>query len=150
MTFRPACMAAVLLLSLSWQAVAAPRVGRTTAPDESSTAKDPKRVLAQLVSKHATESGLNRELGSYSLSPELVQLRRYAEPGQKQIKVVCIVSIALKDSRDVLVAEVRGTASAVGGGAFDALDAASRAAVMRVPSALAKLRGVNDSEIARR
>jgi hypothetical protein len=102
------------------------------------------------VSRQAAESGVDRELQGYSLSPKLLQLRRYADPGRKGLKVVCIVSIALKDPSDVLVAEVRGTASALDGSARAALEAASYAAVMRVPPALAKLRGTAGSEIARR
>lgn len=151
MTFRLACLAAIgSLLSLTGGASAGEPHAARAASEKAASSSDAGRALAQLVSRQAAESGLDRELQGYSLSPKLLQLRRYVEPGRKQLKVVCIVSIALKDPRDVLVAEVRGTASAIDGGAQAALEAASYAAVMRVPSALAKLRGAADSEIARR
>ncbi len=141
--------AAVFFLSATLNAVAEPRT-RSAAATKGAAAKDPKLALPRLVSKHAAESGIDRELRGYSLSPQLVQLRRYVEPGQDQLKVICIVSIALKDPSDSLVGEVKGTASTSDGNALDALDAAARAAVLRVPSALAKLRASSDSKLARR
>jgi hypothetical protein len=156
MTLRSA-LTGLLCASLlvSPLATGAPRpakiaVQAATAPD--GTDARIKRALGDAVAQHAAASGLAKTLQGYSLSPALVQLRRYTEPGQKQAKVVCIVSVALKDPRDNLLAEVRGSASASGAGAspLGALDAAAQAAVMRVPAALAKLRGESGAQIAQR
>lgn len=108
-------------------------------------------ALQRAVTRHVAESGIGDSLRGYALAPAIVQLRRYAEPSGKQTKVVCIVSLAVKNHRAELLAEVRGSAAAVGGTALDALDAAAGSAVSRVPEMLAKLeRERADDRVARR
>lgn len=95
------------------------------------------KALREAVAHHVADAGLVDSLRGYSLSPAIVQLRRYVDG--KHTKVVCVVSLALKtDSQDV-VAEIRGSAATVGGTSLEALDAAAHSAVSRLPDALSKL-----------
>ena len=154
MTLRPASIAlfcvGVLAASLASAETRPAKVAVSAVSVPPGTDARFKRALGDAISQHASAAGLAESMQGYSLAPALVQLRRYTEPGQKQAKVVCIVSLALKDPHDALVAEVRGNASAFGGTALEALDAAAQAAVMRVPAALAKLRGASDVQVAQR
>lgn len=108
------------------------------------------RALQEAVTRHVSQSGIGSSLRGYALAPAIVQLRRYAEPGTKQTKVVCIVSLAVKNQREELVADVRGSASAIGGSSLDAVDAAASSAVSRVPAVLSKLEGEPTERVARR
>src|ERR1041384_7965699 len=127
-----ACLAAPLTASEPARAEAA--------AVESSKAQV-QRALQQAVTKHVAQSGIGSSLRGYALAPAIVQLRRYAEPGTKQTKVVCIVSLAVKNQNEELLAEVRGSAAALGGSSLDAVDAAAGSAVSRVPEVLSKLQG---------
>ena len=86
-----------------------PGVDTSGAPN----AADPRiqRALNRYVAQHLAQSGLEGSLRGYSLSPALVQLRRYADPGQKQTKFVCVVSLSLQNQQREIIAEVRGTAA---------------------------------------
>lgn len=150
MTFRPTALAFLgLTLSIACWSPDDARA-ETTKTETSASRASLERTLAQLIAEHAESSGLSQDLRGYSLAPRLVQMRRYTEPGQKRVKLVCIVSLALKDPQSALVAEVTGNAAGFGASERDVLDAAARAAVMRVPTALARLRGDSPSEVARR
>jgi hypothetical protein len=109
-------------------------------------------ALEKAVTRHVAKAGLSGALGRYSLAPSVVQLRRYADPGKAQFKVVCVVSLAIKGERDELVGEVRGSAAALGAtaSAMDALDAAAESAVGRMPAALSKLQGASNERVAQR
>src|SRR5690349_8506766 len=76
------------------------RVSAATAP----AGTDPRlRVALQnSVAQRLTEAGLTRSLEGYSLSPSLVQLRSYIEPGQKHARLVCVVGFALSSDRGVV------------------------------------------------
>jgi hypothetical protein len=97
-------------------------------------------------------SGLDRtsSSGEYSVSVSLVQLRRYVGPDGHEPRVVCIVDLALRDARDVLVGSVRGRATTDGTRFAPSLDAAARSAVARVPDLLhaAEARSQNEAEVA--
>lgn len=112
------------------------RVSAATAP----AGTDPRlRVALQnSVAQRLTEAGLTRSLEGYSLSPSLVQLRSYVEPGQKQARLVCIVGLALSSDRGV-VADVRGSVVTIGTSQLSAVDAAAQAAVARLPAVLSQL-----------
>jgi hypothetical protein len=106
------------------------------------------RALREAVAHHVADAGLADSLRGYSLSPALVQLRRYVDG--KQTKIVCVVSLALKSEGNDILAEIRGSAAAVGGTSLEALDAAAGSAVSRVPEALSKLQVDGGSRVARR
>ncbi len=135
--------------------LAAPLVVTEPARAESgSSAKSSKaelqRALQSAVTRHVAGSGLAGSLQGYALAPAIVQLRQYSDPGTKQTKVVCIVSLVVKNQREELVAEVRGSAAALGGAPVDAVDAAVGSAVSRMPEVLAKLPRAEDDRVARR
>jgi hypothetical protein len=111
------------------------------APQTAPTRGSLQQALERAVTRHVAKAGLSSALGGYSLAPSVVQLRRYADPGKGQTKVVCVVSLAIKGERDELLGEVRGSAAALGSSAsaMDALDAAAESAVGRMPEALSKL-----------
>lgn len=108
------------------------------------------QALERAVTRHVARSGLGSSLRGYALAPAIVQLRRYAEPGNKHGKVVCIVSLAVTTQHKELLAEVRGSAAALGDASVDAVDAAAAAAVSRVPEVLSQLHGDAPARVARR
>jgi hypothetical protein len=119
------------------------RVSAATAP----AGTDPRlRVALQnSVAQRLTEAGLTRSLEGYSLSPSLVQLRSYVEPGQKHARLVCIVGLALSSDRGV-VANIRGSAMTVGTSQLSAVDAAAQAAVARLPAVLSQLQARDSND----
>lgn len=109
-----------------------------------------KIALQNSVTQRLTEAGLNRSLAGYSLSPSLVQLRSYVEPGQKHARLVCIVGLALSNDRGVL-AIVRGSVVTIGTSQVSAVDAAAQAAVARLPAVLSQLQARdNNDRVAQR
>lgn len=142
MKSRKASFALVLASSLavSFAAVAhadsSPRVEAASAP--AGTDARLKMALQTSVTQRLAEAGLSTSLDGYSLSPSLIQLRPYVEPRQKQARLVCIVGLALKNDRGVL-ADIRGSAATIGASPLEAVDAAARAAVARLPAVLSRL-----------
>jgi hypothetical protein len=136
-----ACLVAPLATSEPARAQSAPAV---------SSKAEAQRALERSITRHLAQSGLGGSLRGYALAPSIVQLRRYAEPGSKRGKVVCIVSLAVTNQRGELLAEVRGSAAAVGGSSAEAVDAAVASAVSRVPDLLSKLQGAPVLRVARR
>ncbi|RYZ05260.1 MAG: hypothetical protein EOO73_20805 [Myxococcales bacterium] len=136
-----ACLAGALTTSEPARAESAPAA---------SSKAELQRALQDAVTRHVARSGVGSSLRGYALAPAIVQLRRYAEPNGKQSKTVCIVSLAVKNQREELVAEVRGSAAALGGSQLDAVDAAASSAVSRVPEVLSKLQGDQTDRVARR
>lgn len=109
-----------------------------------------KIALQNSVTQRLTEAGLNRSLAGYSLSPSLVQLRSYVEPGQKHARLVCIVGLALSNDRGVL-ANVRGSVVTIGTSQVSAVDAAAQAAIARLPAVLSQLQARdNNDRVAQR
>jgi hypothetical protein len=98
---------------------------------ESST----QQALRRIVERHIAEARLAESVSAYTISPALVQLRRYVEPGRK-LKVVCVIDLILSDRQGALLATVRGSVATVGATPHEALDAAAHAAVARLPQAL--------------
>jgi hypothetical protein len=139
---RQASFALLLASSLAVSvAVAAPadssaRVESATAP--AGTDARLKNALRASVAQHLADAGLSGSLAGYSLSPSLVQLRRYVEPGQKHARLVCVVGLALNSDRGVL-ADIRGSASITGASQLDAVDAAAHSAVARLPAILSRI-----------
>lgn len=140
------------LLSASATAAAAgdsaPRINAVRAPagTDSKTRAD----LGEAVRRHLAEAGLEGALKAYSISPSLVQLRRYVEE-PKQAKLVCLVDLALNDEQGRLVTSVQGGATTRGASQSATIDAAARAAVSRLPGALQALaEQKNSAQVAAR
>lgn len=127
-------LAASLAVPLATSSPARAEGGPTAA-----TKAELQRALEQSVTRHVARTGLGSALRGYALAPAIVQLRRYAEPTGTPSKVVCIVSLVVKNQRAELLAEVRGSASALGGSTADAVDAAVGSAMSRMPEVLGKL-----------
>jgi hypothetical protein len=102
-------------------------------------------ALQAAVARHLAEANLSESLSPYTLSPSLVQLRRYVERGGKEYQLVCVVDLALSDAQGTVVASVRGNTAARGASYREAIDAAAGAAVSRLPEALQALQGVRKS-----
>lgn len=139
---RRASFAVVLAGSLALSFAAAARADSSARVEAASapagTDARIKLALRSSVSRQLADAGLSASLNGYSLSPSLVQLRPYVEPGQKQARIVCIVGLALKSERGVL-ADIRGSAATVGTNPLEAVDAAAHAAVARLPAVLSRL-----------
>jgi len=150
MFLRPASLALLCVGLLAAPLAAQPGQTKGGASGGSSQESRLQRAVDEAVARHAAGAGLTESLRGYSLSSSLVQLRRYTEPDTNHRKLVCIVSLALRDERHSLVAEVRGNVSTEGAGELDAIDAAAAVAVSRVPQVLAKLKGDGSSKVATR
>jgi len=107
-----------------------------------------KQALSESIKAQIGQAGLAPKLRGYSISPSLVQLRRFIEPGQKQARTVCVVDLALNDTAKGLVANVRGNASSVGATPLATLDAAAQAAVARLPETLSALQNPERTRVA--
>jgi hypothetical protein len=129
------------LISASATAAAAgdsaPRITAVHAP--SGTDAKARAALSEAVRRHVTEARLETPLKGYSISPSLVQLRRYVEDSPKQAKLVCLVDLALSDEQGRVVASVKGSATTRGASQGETIDAAAQAAVSRLPTALQAL-----------
>jgi hypothetical protein len=93
-----------------------------------------KRALGEVVAREVASAGLGASLEPYSLSPALLQLRRYRQ--RERTELVCVVGLALEDRHGSLVAEVRGSAATSGQSALETLEAATRSAVARLPETI--------------
>ncbi len=134
----PLVLAGSLVVSLAAAAPAdsSARVDAASAPAGTDTRF--KAALRASVSQHLSDAGLSASLAGYSLSPSLVQLRRYIGPGQTTARFVCIVGLALKNDQGLL-ADVRGSATTTSASPLEALDAAAQAAVARLPAVLSRI-----------
>jgi hypothetical protein len=138
-------MAGLFAASLSVAAPAGSSAGVAARSPAARTDPRLQRALSGYVTQHVAASGLEGSLRGYSLSPALIQLRRYVDPGQKEPKFVCVVALSLQNPQREIVAEIRGSAATAGASQLEALDAAAHSAVLRVPGALAKARERADS-----
>lgn len=121
------------------EAAGTPNVNAAEAP--TGTLAGVRKALSESVERQLSEAGLEPSLRRYTISPSLVQLRRYVDQDSKRGKWVCVVDLALRDVHHSVVARVRGNATGGGAGATarDTLDAAAHAAVSRLPQALQAL-----------
>lgn len=104
------------------------------------------RALHVAVTEHLAAAGLESELQGYSVSPSLLQLRRYVDPGQKTTKFVCVVALSVQNESREVLAEIRGSAATQGASQLEAVDAAAHSAVLRVAGALAELKARSPSK----
>ena len=132
-------MPALFAISLAGVAAADKGVQVTAASAPAGTDARFKRALSQSIKSHIGRAGLGAKLNGYSISPALIELRRFIEPGQTQPRTVCVVELALSDPGRGLVASIRGNAASFGATQLDTLDAAAESAVDRLPATLAAL-----------
>jgi hypothetical protein len=139
MSFPQSSLACVLAVGLAVSsASAAPkaaiRVGPETAP--ASIDADTRAAFRHVVTSSVAEAGFAPRR-SYTAYPTIVQLRRYVEPGEKSPTVVCVVSIAVTDDKELLLATVRGSASSRGAATHAVLEVATQSAVRSLVKTLA-------------
>jgi hypothetical protein len=132
-------MPALFAVSLAGVAAADKAVEIAAASAPAGTDARIKQALSESIRAQIGQAGLGAKLRGYSISPALIQLRRFIEPGQKQPRTVCVVELGLHDSARGLLANVRGNASSFGATQLDTLDAAAHAAVDRLPETLSAL-----------
>ena len=138
---------ALLAVSLSGVAAADGGVDVAAASAPAGTDARIKQALSDSIRTQVVTAGLTPKLHGYRLSPALIQLRRFIEPGQKQPRTVCVVELGLNDGGGLL-ANVRGNASSVGASQLATLDAAAHAAVERLPETLSALQNRPRARIA--
>jgi hypothetical protein len=96
-------------------------------------------AVRAVVKQHISQAQLDPALRAYTISPALVQLRRYVESDGNPPSLVCVIELALFDDQKKLVGSVRGSAKAVPADKREALNAAARAAVAELPQLLAAI-----------
>ncbi|HEY4159642.1 MAG TPA: hypothetical protein VGM29_16140 [Polyangiaceae bacterium] len=69
---------------------------------------------------------------AYTLSPALIQLRRFLEDGRRTPTLACVIDIAVSDERGVLIATVRGSTKALNASPRQALEGAADAALRKL------------------
>lgn len=125
-------------------ASAAPKAQAPTATSRSRAPVSSERSNAAAVSealrRHLADAGLTDSLAGYALAPAVAQLRRYVEA--KQLTLVCIVDLSVRDEQGTLLATVQGSAKTQGASAREAIDSATHAAVARLPQALQALQAL--------
>ena len=131
MFFPQSALACVLAFGLAVSsASAAPkasiRVGPETAP--ASVDADTRAAFRHVVTSSVAEAGFSPRR-AYTAYPTIVELRRYVEPGEKSATVACVVSIAVTDDKELLLATVRGSATSRGAATHDVLEVATQSAV---------------------
>jgi len=136
-------LALAAVLAVSSAAAGAPTtpsggVEPATAP--AGTDPEVRQALRLAVAQYLAAAGLDGALEGYSLSPALLQLRRYVDPGQKRTKFVCVVGLSVQNRDRQIVAEIRGSAATLGSSQLDAIDAAAHSAVLRIADTLAQLK----------
>jgi hypothetical protein len=113
------------------------RVNAVRAP--AGTDAKTRAALNESLNRYLADAQLAESLRPYTVSPSLVQLRRYVEDAPTQAKLVCLIDLALNDARGNVVASVRGSATTRDTNPRETIDAAAHAAVSRLPGALQAL-----------
>lgn len=130
--------------SLAAAAPSAATRGLRVTPAAASASVDARAraLLTDAVTRNLASASGETPHGRYSVSPSLVQLRRYVERGgDSRATTVCIVELALTDAHGVIVGITHGSATVVGGTAADAIDAAAHAASSPIPASLLAIEG---------
>jgi len=138
MSFPKSSLACVLALGLAVSsASAAPKAAIRVAPETApaSIGADTRAAFRLVVTASVADAGFSSSR-AYTAYPTIVQLRRYVEPGEKSTTIVCLVSIAATDDKELLVATVRGSATSRGATTHDVLEVATQSAVRSLVKAL--------------
>ena len=137
-------MAFALSSSLAAAAPSTARGGVSVRPVAASSAVDAKTraLLTDAVTRNLARASAGAPLGDYSVSPSLVQLRRYVERGaDSRATIVCIVELALTDAHGAILGVTHGSATVAGGTTADAIEAAARAASSPIAASLRAIEG---------
>jgi len=127
-------------------ASAAPKAkARGTSRSQASASAEASRAAAvnEALRRHLANAGLSDSFPGYVISPSVTQLRRYVEADR--VLLICIVDLSLRNEQGSLLASVRGSAKTSGSSVAEAIDAATVAAVGRLPQALQALRSNSSS-----
>ena len=138
MSFPKSSLACVLALGLAVStASAAPRAAIRIGPETVPASVDAatRAAFRHVVTSSVAEAGFSPSR-AYTAYPTILQLRHYVEPGEKSPTVVCIVSIAVADDEELLIATVRGNATSRGAAARNVLEVATQSAVHSLVEAL--------------
>jgi hypothetical protein len=121
-------------------ASATPRAKARSASQASAAATERSHAvtLRSALQRHLSNAGLTDSFAAYGISPSITQLRRYVE--SKRLKLICIVDLSIQDEQGNLLTTVRGSATTTGASPEEAIDAATHAAVVRLPQAVQALR----------
>jgi hypothetical protein len=107
-------------------------------------------AVRDAVKRELAQAQLDPALRAYTISPALVQLRRYVEPGAEAVAMVCVLDLAVVDDRGTVLGSVRGNAKTIPANDKDALEAATRSAVAELPGMLAAIQARNQPRLAAR
>jgi hypothetical protein len=138
MAFSTTSFACVLAFGLAVSsASAAPRSAIRVAPETApaSIGAETRAAFRLAVTSSVADAGFSPSR-AYTAYPTILQLRRYVEPGDKSPTTVCLVSIALADDKETLIATARGSATSRGAAAHDVLEVATQSAVSRLVKTL--------------
>ena len=148
-----ACASMIIAVSVPCRADV-PRASQAGAADSTATVHDAsvvridsvsipvsagERVRASLrasVAKTLSSTKVDVPRRGYSVSVSLTQLRRYIAPGEDQLRMSCILDVALHDEHGALVASLRGRATGSASQVSAVLDAAAQSALLHLPDAL--------------
>ena len=100
-------------------------------------------TVRDVVKRELARASLDPALRAYTISPALVQLRRYVEPDADAVALVCVMDLAVVDDTGSVVGSVRGSAKTIPANDKDALRAATRSAVAELPGMLAAIEARN-------
>ena len=148
-----ACASTSISVSMPCRAEA-PRPAPQAATDTVSSARDANVVRIDSVSipsfagermRAALRTAVAKTLSStkvdvprrgYFVSVSLTQLRRYVAPGEDQVRMSCVLDVALHDEHGALVASLRGRATGSATQVSAVFDAAAQSALVHLPEAL--------------
>jgi len=132
-TLIAGCGLAVLLAA----SVASAEPGIKIAPASSPPAVDARTRVAlhDAVADDLANSGAATALDGYTLFPQLVELRRFAE-GKGKPTLVCVVELVVVNGAGDIVARTRASANSQTASQKETLDAAAQAATARLALSL--------------
>jgi hypothetical protein len=125
----------LLLATSSFVPIAIAQPNTTRAAELDRTEQSSQQALRDVVKQRIAAARLADSLSAYTVSPAIIQLRRYVGPG-RQVKLVCVIEISLTDRQGALFATIRGSASTLSANTQEAMSAAAEAAVSRIPAVL--------------
>jgi hypothetical protein len=107
-------------------------------------------AVRDVVKRELAQAKFDPALRTYTISPALVQLRRYVEPGANTVALVCVLDLAVVNDTGAVLGSVRGRAKAIPANDRDALQAAARSAIAELPGMLAAIEAERARRVATR
>lgn len=133
----------LLLAATSFVPIAIAQPNTTRAGELDRSEQSSQQALRRVVEQRIAAARLADSVSAYTVSPAIIQLRRYVEPGGR-VKLVCVIELSLTDRQGALFATLRGSASIRGTNTNEAVNAAAEAAVSRIPELLRRIRATPD------